>query len=127
MDIALFRATFVEFANTVSYPDSLISFWAGIAEGLISEDRAGDLYSQAVMLLTAHNLVCAKGAQSSTSGDGGGGGGAPVVSETLGPVSASYGAYLTAKQDDGQFNKSWYGQQYLELRSMFGHGGVVVC
>lgn len=126
MDIALFRVTFVEFSSTADYPDSLISFWAGIAEGLISEDRSGDLYSQAVMLLTAHYLVCAKGAQSTTGG-GGGSGSLPVASESLGPISVTYATNLAIKQSDGQFNKSWYGQQYLELRSMFGHGGVVVC
>lgn len=126
MDIALFRATFVEFSSAVDYPDSLVSFWSGIAESLISEERAGDLYTQAVMLLTAHHLVCAKGSQTTTSG-GGGGGALPVASETIGPVSVSYATSLASKQADGQFNKSWYGQQYLELRAMFGHGGLVVC
>lgn len=48
MDIALFRTDFPEFADSARFPDSTITFWSGLGEQLISEDRFGNMRTQAV-------------------------------------------------------------------------------
>lgn len=123
MDIALFRTDFPEFADSVRFPDSTITFWSGLGEQLISEDRFGDMRTQAVELFTAHNIVLAAGnVAASTAGGLPGGSGGPVASKAVGSVNVSYDNASVMLPNAGHWNQTTYGRQYIRLARLIGQG-----
>ena len=105
-----FREHFPEFADTTTYPDSQIDFWASAAGPMVNATRWGELTSLGVELVTAHHLVMAIGAATN-----GGAVGGPVASKSVDKVSVSYdtSAYLV---EGGSFwNMTTYGVRYLYL------------
>lgn len=125
MDIVKFRADFPEFADTLRFPDSTISFWSGMGEQLISTDRFGGLYVQALELFTAHNITLAAGNVAASSGGGlpGGASGA-IASKTVGSVSVSYDNANAILPNAGHWNQTVYGRQYIQLARLIGTGCV---
>lgn len=123
MDIALFRTDFPEFADSVRFPDSTITFWSGLGEQLISEDRFGDMRTQAVELFTAHNIVLAAGnVAASTAGGLPGGSGGPVASKAVGSVNVSYDNASVMLPNAGHWNQTTYGRLYIRLARLIGQG-----
>ena len=123
MDIALFRTDFPEFADSVRFPDSAITFWSGLGEQLISEDRFGDMRTQAVELFTAHNIVLAAGnVAASAAGGLPGGSGGPVASKAVGSVNVSYDNASVMLPNAGHWNQTTYGRQYIQLVRLLGNG-----
>lgn len=125
MDTAQFRLDFPEFADTVRYPDSQITFWATIAELQTSSDVFGDMYTQAVKLYVAHEITLA--AQSKAAGAAGGVPGSQggiANSKTVGSVTVSYDSQSTSEKNAGWWNLTNYGKQYFRLLRMFGAGSV---
>lgn len=124
MDIATFRANFPEFADTTRYPDATVSFWASIGERLISTDRWGSMYPEAVQLFTAHNITLAY------SNARYGAAGVPVQAhgqvsqKALGQASISYDTTSAIEVNAGHWNLTTYGRQYIRLARMFGAGAV---
>lgn len=118
-----FRASFPEFASTSDYPDALINFWLTLSVELVSVDRFGASYEHALGLLTAHNLVMARGNVLASSGGGvpGGASGA-VASKSVGSVSVSYDNVGAAVVGSGQYGQTTYGRQYMQLVRLFGQG-----
>lgn len=61
LDIAAFRALFLQFANAASYPDPLITAQWGMATAYVSPDTYGDMPAQArtyaLQLMAAHLLA----------------------------------------------------------------------
>jgi len=131
VDIAQFRQAFPEFADVARYPGSLVSFWAAIAEQLVSADRFGDLWTHAVNLHVAHHLAMAianqeaaeqcavPGAKNIMGG---------VTSKAVGSVSVSYSDSLAqaSEQNGSHWNLTTYGVQYLNLARMIGQGCVQI-
>ena len=123
MTPASFRASFPEFASTSDYPDSLVNFWLTLSVELVSTDRFGASYEHALGLLTAHNLVMARGNVLASTGSGvpGGASGA-VASKAVGSVSVSYDNTGSSVAGAGQYGQTTYGRQYMQLVRLFGQG-----
>lgn len=125
MVIADFRAAFPEFASTSTYPDSQITFWSGIAEKQLPLCIWTDLWPQAVMLYTAHEItLAAQNVKASASGGSPGGSGGPASSKAVGSVSVSYDSANTAEKDAGWWNLTTYGKQLYRLILLFGAGCI---
>lgn len=125
MDLADFRLKFPEFADATAYPDAMISFWSGIAEAQVSECKWGNLYTQGVMLYTAHELVLARQSEKAAlkGGDAGQVKG-PVASKAVGQANISYDTTSGVETNAGMWNLTTYGRQYIRLARMFGAGAV---
>lgn len=125
MDNAQFRLDFPEFADVSRFPDSALNFWAGIGEKLISSDRFGDLYSQALNLFTAHNITLAAGnVLTAASGGLPGSGSGIVSSKAVGSVSVSYDTGAAMMTNAGHWNQTVYGRQYIQLVRLMATGCV---
>ena len=123
MNIAAFRQHFPEFADAARFPDPTITFWSGIGEAQISADRFGDMYSQAVELFTAHNIVLAAGnAASSAAGSLPGGAGGAVSQKKIGQVAVTYDNASSMLPNAGHWNQTTYGRQYVQMVRLFGSG-----
>lgn len=123
MDVALFRTDLPEFADSVRFPSSTITFWSNLGEQLISTDRFGSIWTQAVELFTAHNVALAAGNVSSAAA-----GGVPgqisgvVASKAVGSVSVSYDTASAMEGNAGHWNQTIYGRQYIRLARLIGQG-----
>ena len=123
MDVAKFRTDFPEFADASRYTPTMLTFWSGMGEKLISSDRFGDLYTQAVELFTAHNAVLAAGNKSATaSGALPGQAGGVVASKAVGSVNVSYDTTAAMETNAGHWNQTTYGRQYIRLARLIGQG-----
>ncbi|WP_427183534.1 DUF4054 domain-containing protein [Bordetella bronchialis] len=125
MDVAKFRQDFPEFADETAYPDAEVTFFSGLAEQLLPECRWGTVWTYAVELFTAHQLVVARRNQQ-TAGAGGAPGAVsgPTTAKAVDKVSVSYDAAAVTLEDGGFWNMSSYGIQLLQLARMFGAGGI---
>lgn len=123
MDLAQFRLDFPEFSDTSRFPNSSLTFWSGMGERLISADRFGDLYNQAVELFTAHNItLAAQNAAASAAGGLPGGAGGPISSKAVGSVNVSYDNASVMLPNAGHWNQTVYGRQYIQLVRLIGQG-----
>ena len=123
MDVAKFRTDFPEFADASRYTANTVTFWSGIGEKLVSQDRFGDLYTAAVELFTAHNLVLAAGNKAAAaSGALPGGAGGAVASKAVGSVNVSYDTASSLELNAGHWNQTTYGRQYIRLARLIGQG-----
>lgn len=124
-DVAEFRLAFPEFADESVYPDSAITFWAELAEGLCAERIFKSLYKKALFLCVAHFITLA--AQNVAGASGGGSAGSAgrvVASKAVGAVSISYDNANGTETNAGQWNATSYGRQYYALARLFGAGCV---
>lgn len=123
MNLEQFRADFPEFADVLRFPDSMLTFWSGIGEQLISSDRFGGLYAQAVELFAAHNItLAAQNSAASAAGGSPGGVGGPVASKAVGSVSVSYDNASVMLPNAGHWNQTTYGRLYVSIVRMIGQG-----
>lgn len=120
-----FRTDFPEFASTTNYPDSLVTFWIGLAGKLHSEDRWGDVLDYGIELFVAHNLVLERqAAKSAATGAVPGVASGAVAQKTVDKVSVSYDTASAMEPGAGHWNLTTYGQRWIRLVSMFGAGGL---
>jgi hypothetical protein len=123
MNVAKFRNDFPEFADAARYTPTMLTFWSGLGEKLISSDKFGDLYTQVVELFTAHNAVLAAGNKSATaSGALPGQAGGVVASKAVGSVNVSYDTAAAMETNAGHWNQTTYGRQYIRLARLIGQG-----
>lgn len=123
MDVAKFRTDFPEFADATRYTPTMLTFWSGMGEKLISSDKFGDLYTQAVELFTAHNAALAADNRSATtSGASPGQAGGVVASKAVGSVKVSYDTAAAMETNAGHWNQTTYGRQYIRLARLIGQG-----
>ena len=122
------RAQFPEFANTTTFPDSLITSWLAQAVKLVSQAAWDDSTDFGVSLWTAHQLVLSAKAQASAARRSGSPGGATGVltSKSAGGVSAGYDFSSVAEKGAGFWNQTTYGMQFYRLSQMFGAGPIQV-
>ena len=123
MDTTQFRKDFPEFADTARFPNQQIEFWGGMGEKLISTSRFGSLYTEAVELFAAHNLVLSaqSRAAAATGGMPGGSPGA-IASKAVGSVNVSYDTAGAMEANAGHWNQTTYGRQYIHLVRLIGQG-----
>ena len=125
MDLVAFRCDFPEFYDESVYPDSLLNFWAVIAENLVDICRWGDIYDQGVGLALAHFVALAVIDQTSQSrGATPGVNSGAITQKKVGDVSINYDATANNIAGAGQWNKTTYGTRYESLAALFGVGGV---
>lgn len=125
MNVAQFRTDFPEFADAARYTPTMINFWSGIGEKVVSSDRWGELYNQALELFTAHNIVIAagnKGAAASGSMPGQANG--VVMAKKVGSVGVNYDTASAMELNAGHWNQTTYGRQYIRLARLIGQGCV---
>lgn len=125
MNVAQFRTDFPEFADAARYTPTMINFWSGIGEKVISSDRWGELFNQGLELFTAHNIVLAagnKGAAAAGSIPGQAGG--VVQHKQVGSVNVNYDTASAMELDAGHWNQTTYGRQYIRLARLIGQGCV---
>jgi len=116
MDIAQFRLDFPEFGNATTYPNPMLNFWSSIGVKLISEDRMGDLYNQAISLFVAHNITLQAGnIKAATAGGVPGQASGATQSKSVGSVSVSYDTSASMEPNAGHWNQTLYGRQYIQL------------
>lgn len=120
-----FRSDFPEFADAARYPDAMLTMWAGIGEKVTSADRFGDLFSHAVELFVAHNIVLASGnVEASATGGSPGGKTGSIQQKKVGSVSVTYNNEASMLPGAGHWNLTTYGKQYIQLSRLIGAGCV---
>ncbi|MCU6224917.1 DUF4054 domain-containing protein [Morganella morganii] len=120
-----FRADFPEFSDASRYPDSIISFYLGLADTALDQDKHGDQFIYLSELFTAH-YVELRGkalAVASVSGAVNSSGGGVLSSKSVDKVSASYDTSGIVNPDAGFWNDTGYGREFYWWWSMFGAGG----
>ncbi len=123
--VSSFRADFPEFTSIVTYPDTQVAFWLGLAGKLHSADRWGDLLDYGIELFMAHNLsIAARDAKATSVGGVGGSASGLLSAKAVDKVSASYDTAAVTIAGAGQWNLTTYGTRYIQLASMIGAGGV---
>jgi hypothetical protein len=125
VDIAAFRSNFPEFADTTAYPNTMITFWSGVAENLIREEVWVDLYQTGVQLYVAHELTLARqNVLSASTGGVPGQSGGIASNKSVGSVSVGYDLNSNSEKDAGWWNMTTYGKQLYRLIKIFGAGCI---
>ena len=86
------------------------------AEREVNESAFGDRYDDALKYLAAHLLAAMRQGSQGASG--------AVVSETVGPISRSYGAAAITSSD--ALESTSYGRRYVEIRRQCAGGPQVL-
>lgn len=120
-----FRADFPEFSDTSRYPDSTISFYLGLADTALDQDKHGDQFIYLSELFTAHYVELRGKALTgaAVSGAVNTSGGGVLSSKSVDKVSASYDTSGIVNPDAGFWNNTGYGREFYWWWSMFGAGG----
>jgi hypothetical protein len=105
--LSIFRVLAAEFA---SVNDDTVNTWISLAEPLVNSKRFGNLYEQAVALMTAHNMKM-----------GGVGGLDPInpmiSSYSEGDVSINFNINQKDNMSaDGELSLTSYGVKFISLR-----------
>lgn len=125
MNIGAFRTAFPEFANTTTYPDSMINFWAGLAEMQVRPCVWKNCTTQGVQLYVAHEItLAAQNAAAAAVGGTPGNQGGIASSKTVGSVSVGYDSASTSEKNAGWWNLTNYGRQFFRLAQIFGAGAI---
>jgi len=121
LDIPLFRTQFPEFADTVEYPTSMITFWTQLAELQVRECIWCKAWSLGVSLYVAHEITLAAQNKKIANANGmpGTTGGVPNT-KTVGGVTVGYDAATTTEKDAGYWNLTTYGKQFIRLARIYG-------
>lgn len=123
MDIGAFRTAFTEFADKNVYPDTMITFWAGLAEQLVLPCVWKTCYTQGVQLYVAHEItLAAQNAKAAGNGGVPGTSGGVPNNKTVGSVTVGYDSNVTSEKDAGYWNLTNYGKQFIRLVRIFGAG-----
>ena len=118
--LEIFRVAAAEFAET---DDSTVNIWLDLTAPLVSRKRFGEVYEQALALLTAHRMKIAAeiAAAAGANDDIGGFGAALKVSRySVGSESVSFNnaALTSTLSPDAELIQTVYGVQYLTLRGL---------
>ncbi len=121
MDIGAFRTAFPEFADATTYPNTMISFWAGLAEKLVLPSVWCGCTTQGRQLYVAHEItLAAQNVKAAAVGGTPGTFGGIANNKTVGSVTVGYDANTTTEKDAGYWNLTNYGKQFIRLARIFG-------
>lgn len=125
MDKGAFRTAFPEFADKTAYPDTMIDFWAGLAEKLVLKSVWCACYTQGVDLYVAHEItLAAQNTKAAQVGGTPGSQGGIANTKTVGSVTVGYDSQTTSEKDAGYWNLTNYGRQFIRLARIFGAGAI---
>lgn len=121
---AQLRSDFPEFANTTTYPDSLVNMWLTVANSLVNASRWMELTNLGLELVACHHLaLSARDQAAATVGGIPGEVKGPTASKSVDKVSVSYDTSAVSLTDAGFWGMTRYGNQFLSLARMMGAGG----
>ena len=127
--VAQFRTRFgATFANVTDYPTPTILAQLDLAELEVTQCVYGRWYTEAVFLLSAHNLYLESDAEARSAGGAGSGfatAAGPVASASVGDVSTSLNVPSIEKGYDGNFEATIYGQKFLRIRRKVSRGPLL--
>ncbi len=124
MDIGAFRTAFPEFADKVAYPNTVVEFWAELAEMQVLPKIWKNARTKGVNLYVAHELtLAAQNVKAAAVGGVPGVSGGIANNKTVGSVTVGYDTTSTAEKDAGYWNLTNYGKQFIRLARIFGMGG----
>lgn len=124
-DISAFRASFPEFADVTVYPNTMITFWAVLAEKLVRSSVWGTCWTEGVSLYVAHQItVGAQNEKAAQFGGTPGVSGGIANSKTVGSATVSYDSQAASEKDAGFWNLTNYGKQFIRLARIFGAGAI---
>jgi hypothetical protein len=121
-----FRANFAEFANTTTYPDSMINFWLGVGGRLLNPNSWGCQLDDGMSLFVAHEITLAGQAVVDTSVGGMPGQKSNVSGKTVDKVTVSYDVNASVEANAGHYNLTTYGKQFIHLARLLGEGGMQI-
>jgi hypothetical protein len=135
---ASFRQCFPAFTSSLSFPDSSIAFWLGIATMMLPSDRWGSPAPTSAVPLTApidwgtvlyvaHHLVLED--QSNKAAARGGTPGVQkgaIASDSANSVTRSYAVNAGLELDAGHWGSTIYGNRFLALVKMIGMGPITI-
>ncbi len=125
--IATFRVNFPEFTDETKYPDSMVSFWEGIADKRLNLLKWGDLLDEGLQLYTAHHLViAAMNVVDVALGADPGKSTGVVGSQSVGGVSVSIDTGASLETDAGYWNETIYGKMFYRLMRTIAAGGAFI-
>ena len=114
--IETFRANFPEFSDETKYPDSIITFWSGIAEKRLNFIKWGTLRDEGLQLYTAHHVVLAAINVADVAVGGDPGKATSIISsQSVGGVSVSVDTNSSLETDAGYWNETMYGKMFYRL------------
>lgn len=123
--VGLFRTQLPEFANTVTYPDQMIEFWAALAQAQVRSCVWKTQWLMGVSLYTAHEItLAAQNAKAAAAGGMPGTSGGVANTKTVGSVTVGYDQTTTTEKDAGYWNLTNYGRQFIRLARIFGAGAI---
>lgn len=127
MNITNFRLAFPEFTDEQKYTDTMLTFWASIADTLMNETRWAELYTQGTYLFVAHNITLAAiDVASAEAGRAPGNFSGIQSNKSVGDVSVGYDTQSVALDEAGNFNLTKYGRDFFFLARIVGMGGSQV-
>jgi hypothetical protein len=121
------KAELIKIAPEMSgLSDADFTFWSTLADHQINAAFFGGKAKLAYGYLLAHIISVSKPSSIESSSNGG----APIVSQTVGGTSVTYGAYLAQSPpnggSDGQYESTAYGRAFLSFCKIAGAGGLAI-
>ncbi len=124
-DVAAFRTSFPEFADTVVYPTPNIEMWAGLAERQVRSCVWKDSTVLGRSLYVAHEItIAAQSVKAAQVGGTPGTSGGIANTKTVGSVTVGYDSVTTGEKDAGWWNLTNYGKAFIRLARIFGAGAI---
>ena len=122
-----FRQDYPEFASTVIFPESSLTYWLLIAFYMVNASVFVqlELYNMQMELFAAHHLKLeADAARVAANGGVGGTTQGPIASKSVDKVAVAFGVETSKEDGAGSYNLTIYGQRYWHMTQIFGAGGV---
>jgi hypothetical protein len=125
---AIFRSKFLEFADSATFPNSMVDYYIALSGKLINNpERWGDLEDDGKMLFVAHHCVLEAEAMRQALAGGVPGKSTGVISEKhVDKVSVGYDTALGAEAGAGHWNLTIYGIRLMNLYRLIGAGPVQI-
>lgn len=124
---AQFRADFPEFASSVAYPNSQLTFWLNFAYVMLNATRWGRSLDMGAELFVAHNICLEARAQADAARGGiPGQQVGPINSKSVDKVSMGYDTSSGIEVGAGHWNLTIYGTRFVRMMKLFGAGPVQV-
>jgi len=118
-----FVVMFPEFTDGGVYPQTQFDAWLPVAIASLNPDRLFRVWSVAVMLFIAHNMVLsARAVKSAATGQVVGDPRGVVTGKSVGDVSISYDSAAVAIQGAGYWNSTSYGMRLYKMFQSYGTG-----
>lgn len=129
MTAAEFRVAYPPFNDSTAYPDARVEYWLAFALKMVNSHRwrASGFQDEGQGLLCAHYLQVFEDRDEVTGAyvaPDGAAGAATGKTRTADGVSYADTYDASAYAGAGQLASTLYGQQFLDLRSLIGAGGI---